>query len=258
MPDPRNPFNYPINPQFGKGIYRRRIRLTQHHDHVMGQLEDCNHGFEVSVFHDGEKITRVEGIHHRIPFSSCGGAIEPLQTLTGTPLGLSSIALSSLVNARSHCTHWLDLALLAILHIGRDECVRTYEIEVPDETDSPTTAKVFCNEQLMHEWQVKDWQLYAPNTIAGQTLFKGFSAWANTAFDNEESRQAAFALQKGYFVARARRFDMDKLAGESAKVHTMMAGACFTYSEPRASHAHRTSHSTRDFTHSAEELLLFK
>jgi hypothetical protein len=37
----------------------------------------------------------------------------------------------------------------------------------------------------------------------------------------------------------------------------MMAGACYSYSEPQASVAVRTSLSTRDFTHTPEQLLTF-
>ena len=43
----RNPFNYPENPDFGQGIYRRRIRLENHNGWVSGDIEDCNHGFQV-------------------------------------------------------------------------------------------------------------------------------------------------------------------------------------------------------------------
>jgi hypothetical protein len=162
------------------------------------------------------------------------------------------------MNPRANCTHWLDLSLLAIQHVPRNETVREYTIEVPDEMDVPTSAKVFCNGHLVHEWKVKDWILYAPDALATHTLFRGFSAWANAAFADEDSKEAAFILQKGYFVSRARRFDMDALAGESATTQYMMAGACFSYSEPQASKAVRTLNTTRDFTHNAEELLLFK
>ncbi len=258
MADPRNPFNYPINPAFGTGIYRRRIRLTSHQGYVLGELEDCNHGFTVRVYHDFVTVTGIEAQHHRIPFSTCGGAKDPLMKLIGLPVGLSSQDLSAKVEARANCTHWLDVSLLAIQHITRCEAVREYNLEVPDEAGKPTQAKVSCNGNLVHSWLLQDWIIQQPSALNGNTLFKGFSAWANSAFTDDDEKEAAFILQKGYFVSRARRFDMDKLVGESASVHTMMAGACYSYSAPNSSIAVRTENTTRDFTDTPEELLLFK
>jgi hypothetical protein len=257
MSDHRNPFNYPLNPQFGKGIYRRRIRLSHENNYVLGELEDCNHGFSVRVYHDFSKVTSIEAQHHRIPFSTCGGAKDPLLALIGLPLGLTLQELSAKIDTRANCTHWLDLTLLAISHISCCESVREYNIEVPDEMDT-TKAKVYCNGNLIHQWQLKDWTILTPENLQGNTLFKGFSAWANAAFIEEDEKAAAFILQKGYFVSRARRFDLDKVAGESAKAHHMMAGACYSYSEPQASTAVRTNKTTRDFSNTPEELLLFK
>jgi hypothetical protein len=258
MADPRNPFDYPINPAFGSGIYRRRIRLTSQQGSVLGELEDCNHGFSVRVYHDFTTVTGIEAQHHRIPFTTCGGASEPLMKLIGLPVGLSSQELSAKVETRANCTHWLDLSLLAIRHISRCESVREYNIAIPDEAGKATQAKVYCNGNLIHSWLLQDWIIQQPETLAGNTVFKGFSAWANTAFTDEEEKEAAFILQKGYFVSRARRFDLDILAGESASAHASMAGACYSYSAPQSGIAVRTDKTTRDFTHIPEELLLFK
>lgn len=256
--DPRNPFNYPINPDFGHGIYRRRIRLVNHDGRVEGALEDCNHGFCVTVHHNGRTVTRVDGEHKRVPFNTCGGAIEPLQALAGTALGLSSQQLAEQVNPRANCTHWLDLALLAIRHAVRDEAQRQYDVQVPDESDELTEARVLRNGELVLAWQVRDWVIQAPAALAGNTLFRGFSAWANAAYPDEEQKEAAFILQKGYFVSRARRFDIEKIAGESAARHSSMRDACYSYSAPQRDVALRTSGTTRDFTDSAELLLQFK
>ena len=257
MSDPRNPFNYPINPDFGKGIYRRRIRLEKQGNSVRGQLEDCNHGFCGVVHHDGNKITAIDPEHKRIPFDTCGGAAKPLMTLIDTPLGLNARQLAERVDPRANCTHWLDLTLLAIRQAARDEAVRQYDVEVPDELDSPTDAKVFRNGELIHHWQMRDWVIQAPAGLEGNTLFRGFSAWANREFTDDE-QEAAFILQKGYFVSRARRFDIEQIAGESAARHKSMHDACYSYSEPQRSKAHRTSGTTRDFTETPEELLKFK
>lgn len=258
MTDFRNPFNYPLNPNFGKGIFRRRIRLEQHDGFVTGALEDCNHGFEVTIFHDGSNVTKVEGTPQRIPFTTCSGAIEPLQSLIGIEIGLTSQQLAERINPRANCTHWLDLALLAIMHIPRiHEPVRQYDIAIPDENDAPTTVTVLRNGSAVLTWLVQDWMVKEKEPLEGKTLFKGFSAWANQLFPDADEKEAVFVLQKAYFVSRARRFNTNVMAGESAAAHATMYDACFTYSEPRRSVAKRTAATTYDFTDTEEQLLKF-
>lgn len=258
MKDPRNPFNYPLNPNFGEGIYRRAIRLEQHDGYVSGDLEDCNHGFQVQLYHDGQKITAVEGQARRIPFTTCYQAIDPLQSLVGTPLGLSAHALSKRVDPRANCTHWLDLALLALAHASRkNEPVREYRIAVPDEDDKATTVTVQRNGEQILAWQVQDWVVQAPSTLADKTLFRGFAHWANELLADDDEKEAAFVLQKGYFVSRARRFDTNSMAGESANAHPTMFDACFTYSQPRRGVATRTANTAYDFSDTPEQLLKF-
>lgn len=258
MKDARNPFNYPQNPDFGEGVYRRAIRLEQHDGYVSGDLEDSNHGFQVQLYHDGKQVTAVKGQARRVPFTTCPEAIDPLQALVGMPLGLSAYELSKRVNPRANCTHWLDLALLALVHAARvNEPVREYSVAVPDEDDKPTTVTVQRNGEEVLQWQVQEWVVQKPAYLAANTLFKGFSRWASDLLADEDEKEAAFVLQKGYFVSRARRFHINSMAGESANAHATMFDACFTYSEPRRSIAKRTLDTAYDFTDTPEQLLQF-
>lgn len=258
MKDPRNPFNYPLNPNFGEGIYRRAICLEQHDGYVSGDLEDCNHGFQVKLYHNGQQITAVTGEARRIPFTTCHQAIDPLQSLVGMPLGLSAYELIKRVDPRANCTHWMDLALLALVHAARgNELVREYRVDVPDEDDKPTLVTVQRNGEKVLEWQVQEWVVQAPAHLADKTLFRGFARWANDVLADEDEKEAAFVLQKGYFVSRARRFDTNSMAGESANAHQTMFDACFTYSEPQRSVATRTANTAYDFSNTPEQLLRF-
>ena len=235
----------------------RKIRLENQPGKVIALLEDCNHGFCSTIHHDGKKVTQIEAEHKRIPFTTCGGAKDPLQSLIGLEIGTKIDALLQQVDTRANCTHWLDLSLLAIRHAARDEAVREYVVEVPDEAEPPTTASIYRDGKLIHQWPVMDWVIQEPHEYAGNGIFKGFTKWACETFSDAEEREAAFALQKGYFVSRARRFDIKKLVGERANEHSMMIGACYTYSEPQANVAVRTEGTTRDFTHNRENLLKF-
>jgi chromosomal replication initiation ATPase DnaA len=85
--------NYPRNPDYGTGTYRRRIRLEQGDGCVYGALEDTNHGFTVTVYHDGEHVTAIEGDAKRVPYTSCPGALNPIKGYIGSGTGKTHIAL---------------------------------------------------------------------------------------------------------------------------------------------------------------------
>jgi hypothetical protein len=257
--DPRNPFNYPINPDYGNGVFRRKIRLVNQPGRVDAALEDCNHGFCVSIEHDGHRVTEVHPEHRRIPLTTCAGAAKPLKALVGTPLGLDDKALAQTIDSSTNCTHWLDLALLAIAHAARDEAEREYLVNVPDDNGEAVAAQVLCNGRLVHSWMLQNWTVHAPASIAGKPLYRGFVKWASEYFSDADQREAAFILQKGYFVSSARLFDIASLEGDPASGHTVMHGSCYTYSPPHVSHAVRVGGaSLRDFTDTPEQLLQFK
>jgi len=250
--------SYQINPSYGSGVFRRRIRLWREGMTLHGMLEDCNHGFTVAIAHDGKVITAVAGEPKRIPFNTCDGAIEPLQRLVGCDVGATALALMTHAGPRANCTHWLDLAVLTIVHGQRAEAVREYDIEVPDENaagDQP--LRVRRNGVLVHDWLCHNSVIVSPTPLKGVTLFQGFSSKAAAVFTDADELEAALVLQKGNFVGQARRFDLIALVGQSASADDTMSGACFTYSSERSAQAFRLPDTLRDFTTTPEQLLRF-
>tara|TARA_R110002049_G_scaffold108853_15_gene257437 strand:- start:5092 stop:5865 length:774 start_codon:yes stop_codon:yes gene_type:complete len=251
--------DYPGNPHYGSGLYRRRIRLVQHGSELIGELEDDCHGFRVVLQHDGLVVTGVSGSALRVPLSTCGQAIKPLQALTGTALVAPLPEIVASINPRANCTHWYDLALLALAHATQDEPVRIYDVEVVDQPPdrSPARAEVFLNGESIHRWLLDGTTVVEPASFAGRPMMKGFSAWANDAFEGG-AREAAFVLSKGVFVAFSRLFDMSNVGGQSALEHTNMRGACYSYSDGVVEHAVRNHDSVRDFSATPEQLLTFR
>lgn len=249
--------NYPLNPDYGQGCYRRRIKLQQQANRVVAELEDCNHGFRCTVFHDGVRITDIRSETLRIPFDTCPGAVEPLKTLIGLALFDDVTEILPHININENCTHLLDLCLLATAHAKRSEGDAVYDIRVTDEQDEQAAiSEIFLNGELIHCWHTKNWSIVAPVELKDRVLYKGFSQWAGSQFQGRE-REAAFALQKGYFVASARRFDTDALAGGKATNEPVMKGVCHSYSSPQVEAASRLGHTTRDFSDAPEQLLTF-
>ncbi|MCB1616973.1 MAG: DUF2889 domain-containing protein [Pseudomonadales bacterium] len=253
MPD------YPLNPAYGTGVYRRRIRLKQGEGYVHGALEDTNHGFEVRVFHEAGVVTAIEPQAHRVPYTSCPGALERIKAFVGVDIHSSLKELNRYQPPSSNCTHLLDLTVMTIRQAATDEAVRQWDIAITDQTDeADSIATVTCNGEEVFRWQARDLQLTAPDDLAGKPFYLGFGKWASKHFP-EEKLEAAFILQKGYFVSIARRFDMNKLAGEPALAQKDgMYGACYTYTSPAIEHGVRTENTMLDFTDCEEQLLQFR
>jgi hypothetical protein len=251
--------DYPINPNYGQGQYRRRIRLSTEGNMVHGELEDTNHGFRCTVHHNNEFITDIQASVLRIPFDSCPGATEPIKKLIGLPLCDDVQELIPHTDSSANCTHLLDLSLLAIRHARRDRAEWIYDISVMDQAgDEPVVAEIYANGELIHRWLTANWSITAPAMLKDKVLYKGFSKWASDIFDGDQ-REAAFALQKGYFVSSARRYNLDAQVGQAALEHIeVMHGACYTYSSPQIEKGRRTSDSTRDFSDCPEQLLQFR
>lgn len=254
--------DYPPNPNYGSGLYRRRIKLQGSIDKqdggtVVGELEDCNHGFRVTVHHQNHSVTDVIGESLRIPMNTCSGASEPVKALIGAKISSTPLELNITANPTANCTHLLDLTVLAITHCQRGTKQRIYDVEVDDADDQGrSNLRVYLDGELIHRWQAKDFAVIAPQSLRGNTLLKGFAAWAAPAFSGPE-QEAAFVLQKGFFVAQARRYDIDALAGERSIKHTSMHGSCYSYSSPRLEQAVRLPNTVRDFSDAAEKLLKF-
>jgi hypothetical protein len=248
-----------VNPRYGTGLFRRRIRLARSGQQVCAELEDDCHGFRVMLEHDGSRVTAVAGEALRVPLNTCAGALKPLQALVGVALDAPVASIVASVPPRGNCTHLFDLSLLALAHVSQPAPVRVYDVEVVDQAQEggPARAEVFLNGESIHRWQLARMAIVEPEVHAGRPVLRGFSAWANEAFAGREL-EAAMVLSRGVFVACSRMFDMSEIGGQPALNHTNMLGACYSYSEGVVEHAIRNHDTVRDFSDTPEALLTFK
>jgi hypothetical protein len=256
------PMPYPRNPHYGNGVFRRRIALTRHDTFIDVQLEDCNHGFQLKLFHDGERVTDIQAQALRIPLSTCPGSVEALKKFIGLPLVAQRQQLRELSASGQHCTHLYDMVGLAMAQALRGTAQRVYDIAIADfkseQTleDQQTTANVHCNAQLVHSWTITRTQVMAPAALNAKPLYKGFLRWATQLFTGDEL-EAAFVLQIGCFVAQGRFYDIEAIADQSVQPVRVPLGACYSYQPERIELAKRSAGSTRDFTQTPELLLRF-
>ena len=244
------------NPNYGDGVFRRRVRIRVTSRQVHVDLEDSNHAFRLVLRHDGERVTAIEPEFVRHPFTTCPESGRYLAGFVGLPLHQVPDVRRAL-ETRSSCTHVTDMTALALAHVGEQGLERVYDAEVDDERDGRTRARIICDGQAVHDWMVAGHAVVAPDVFAGRPMMRGFHAWAHEAFSGME-QEAAFMLQRGYFVAQARRYDTSPEREHPAIRDGMPDGVCYSYSTPAVQRAQRMEGSKRDFTNDPEALLRFE
>lgn len=247
---------YPLDPDYANILYRRRVRLVGSPGRVDAGVEDCYHGMRCTVIHDGHTVTDLYGDLPRTPLTTCVGAAAQIAELIGTPIDLPPRDISRNAEPSRNCTHLFDLALLAIAHARRGALTRQYDVTITPEIDQPATATVHRDGLLIHTWQVRRSEFTAPAELAGRPVLKGFLAWASDRYD-DDTLEAARVLQKGYFVARALRYNLIAMEGKPVAEETSMLGSCHSFSPEVVGMAFRREDAVRNFTDVPEQLLRF-
>lgn len=223
--------HFPLNPAYGAGTYRRRIRLTRQGNRVTAQLDDNNHALWARLHHDGAVVTRTEGGFYRWPTTGCVSAAEGLGVLEGMALDAPLSAIYGGGRPLGACTHMFDIAALAMAHAGRAEARRQWDVVIPDEQEGILTVSVLLDDRLIHAWRLDDLHIVAPAPLAGQSMLKGFTPWAMARFEGD-ALEAARVLRMGVFVARARLHITDEVIRPLA-LFPERHGVCYAYSSPR-------------------------
>lgn len=256
--DSRDINEFPLNPNYGSGCFRRRIQLRGQPGRVIAELEDNCHGFRATLHHNGTELTALETETLRTPFNTCASATHPIQALVGIAIGSDPRQINESVNPFSNCTHLFDLCALAIAHAARGECTRTYDVSVDDEVGEEAANAVVSRDGVeILRFKTREWQLMDPPEVRGKPLLRGFAAWANDFYKGDE-REAAFVLQKGYFVSSSRRIDLASLEGTRATDSLHVPNVCHSYSDAIIGDAVRLPDTVRDFTDCPEQLLRFQ
>lgn len=243
------------NPNYGSGVFRRRLHWRATEGLVEVALEDSNHGFRLRLRHDGSRIVAVEVEPVRYPFTTCPEAVRGVQRIVHLPLA-DAAALRERLPGGENCTHMIDMALLAAAHAGDAGAERFYDIAVADERNGVTQARIECDGHLVHEWAVRVHTIDQPAELAGKPVMRGFYAWAAQTFSGMPL-EAAQALQRGYFVAQSRRWLYLPIEANSAIADGMPIGGCYSYNTGAVERAQRIKGSVRDYSKSSERLLQF-
>lgn len=236
--------HFPENPSYGQGAYRRRLEFTALPEAMVAQVDDNFHSYWLALEHDKRVITSVEAGFLRAPTTMCGGAPSGLGTLVGAPLETDRRELMVRLPQQCNCTHLVDLALWTLSQLGR--CA-TWEIVIPDSVDGAAWITIMRDDVILHRWQVRGFELLAPDSLAGKPLMRGFIKWATQAFTGDEL-MAATMLQRGVFVARGRQHIVDQGRPVPLSRAAGMNGMCWSYSDERWESGFGSLDFVRDFS----------
>jgi len=218
--------------------FRRRLVLRRTPEGaVEGAIEDHIHHFQVRVEHRDGRVTAVEGRAVRAPWTLCPGAGAQLAELVGTAVG--SQARSG--DPTAHCTHLLDLAVVAIRFVADRAVARRFDLTVTGWERAERTATARRDDGLTIRWTVREDTITDPPPYAGRALGAGFTSWAATALDADEA-EMALLLRRATWMSASRGIDLDRFdrLSESA----LPPGSCFASQPERIDLALRNRGST--------------
>ncbi len=239
---------------YGEGVFRRAYALVGAEGGVVADMEDDFHRFRVTLEHDGTSVVRVIGEAFRYPWTECPGATRVLGKLAGMPLTTRPTAAGAHTDPRTHCTHLLDTAALAVAHAAAGRTRRRYDVAVPDRVDERTHARLHRDGRELLAWEVEGSLIVAPERFAGVALRgREFLSWVEHEL-GDDLGEAALVLRRACFISAGRARDPD--AAPNAGVYMQVAsGSCHGFTPGIAEHALRVRGMTREFTHRPGALL---
>jgi hypothetical protein len=238
--------------------YRRRIHVEEVRPGVVvGALEDDFHHFVVTLAHDGARVTGVEAVAHRWPWSTCPEAAAVLQELVGMPLARRFTDVATVTDPRAHCTHQLDAAAHAITLAARGGRVRRYDVEVPRALDGVSRNRLWVDGRPSLEWAVRlgDGLVDAEPPFDAAPWKGGFMRWADAHLE-PDAAERAIVLRRGSDIGMGRGMveTLDSF-DTAARLSSIMSSICYTMQPARAPVAFRNRGHWRDYATRPDALL---
>ena len=245
---------------YGTGCYRRRIELRASDGEAHGELGDDFHHFSVGIRHDDAYVTGIEGEPRRIPWTTCPGALVPLQRMKGAPLDASLLDLARHAPAKEQCTHLHDLTCLAIAHAGRARVggatTRRYDITVPDRVERRAECRVDRDGAEVLRWSLEGLRIVGASDAAFEGLSIGSKPFRNALRSQaaSDALEAAWVLQRAVFIGLGRQHDFDAMR-TAREFADEVGGGCHAFAAERLDQGLRVLGNAHDFSEGPDEIL---
>ena len=245
---------------YGTGCYRRRIELCATETGARGELGDDFHHFAVEISHDGGFVTAVAGEPRRIPWTTCPGALAPLQAMKGAALDAAILDLVRHTPAKAQCTHLHDVTCLTIAHAGRVASggarERRYDVTVPDRVERRAECRVEIDGEEALHWSLEGMRVTAASDPSFEGLAIGSRPFREILRDRPtpDAIEAAWILQRAVFIGLGRQHDFDAMR-TAREFADEVGGGCHAFAPERLDQGLRVLGNTHDFSESADEIL---
>lgn len=229
--------------------YRRRIRLLRVDDvTVWGGLEDDFHHFEVTLRHDGARVTACTLDARRWPWTTCPDAGANLARLEGMELSEHCTAVAHVTEPRWQCTHQFDLAGLCVAHAARGIERRQYDVAL-DPTYDTYAPRLWRDGELLLSWTLSGGGmgrvLVDPPPYTEAPWKGGFIRWADEWLLPDEA-EAAIVLRRACDIGMGRGMDLEAI-DRAEELAGIMSGVCYSMQPTVMPVAFRNRGSIRDF-----------
>jgi hypothetical protein len=239
------------------GVFHRRVVVIPEPGVARGAIEDEMHHMEVSIFHDGTRVTDVTSATYRAPWAICPAAGEKLKDLIGVPLQRMNVSTG--LDSKEHCTHLYDLGRIVMARAYLNAPVQ-YDGSVPDPIGERRSAELLRDGKLVLAWDLSGFTVRAPDLFKNHDTM-GPPRWPNPLDD--DTIEAALVLRRTVFVARSRDFEAERAAKGGATEDDIrheikgrgLVGHCFTFQLPRFDETSRQN-SRKDYSGRQEDLLV--
>ncbi|MES2157949.1 MAG: hypothetical protein V4512_09100 [Pseudomonadota bacterium] len=215
--------------------FRRHLRVTPSPGQVIAALEDDYHCMAVILRHDGVRVTGIDSVMERVPWTTCPGAPA---VLAATFTGVALADVPARGDKKANCTHLHDLSVLAAAHAGETDPI-LYEIVTCDPVDGLATAEIRRDGVALLQVAHRNHLMEAPAEIAGLSILK-LRDWIDSL--DGPHREAARLLQWGAILANGRLIPMERQSTASR-----VPPNCFTFQPDNAAKAIRVG-KVIDFT----------
>lgn len=211
----------------GPATYRRRIEVVPGEGRVDAAMEDFVHHFEVTLGHDGERVTAASAEGVRVPWATCPSDAAGVAAMVGTSLVDAPLAQHWVADRRDQCVHTVDLAALAAAH-ALDDAPLVYEVRIDLATFTDRRARLWRDGELLLDWQVEAEQVVGAGHFAGMGLDRAsLSAWLHERVDPAD-REPVVVLRRACSISRGRLMDLDVL-DVAADARFDAPDSCSTY-----------------------------
>jgi Protein of unknown function (DUF2889) len=227
--------------------YRRTITVTvaaaaAQPTRVRAELSDTHHRMSIDVEHERGVIRAVAPQGQRLPWSTCAVGLRGAQRLVGLTLEEASRLRVWAADRSGHCTHMLDLALLAVGH-AYGPAESRYELGVSPPAGRLRRAWIRLDGRPVLDWRLDGSAITGPDPWTGLDLDARPLPPRLGADIPPGVREAAFMLRRACHIGQGDAVDLDtyRVAAQIG----VLEGTCHTLQPVVAQHAHRMRGSSR-------------